>query len=218
MWNLFGKFVVYTIIMFGATLTLGMGIGAGQEYLDKRNTPTPTPTQPVTPSPTTSPSPTLTQKKQPSPINSNTSTDSKMWEVTSDGKTSWSKLPADDHMSTSEELNSALNSYRQAHNLPQFARNDVLCEIALKRANELKELGQLDSHAGFEKYARGQQTYDTMDEIIQGGVIPLSGVHLIEWGWDRSVTGHRDTLQSRELTDGCAAVSGLFAVAIFGAR
>lgn len=150
------------------------------------------------------------------PTNSQQPSD--MWTVTSDGKTSLSRLPADKRMSTSDELWAALNSYRRSQNLPEFVKSDVLCSIAQKRANELQALGKLDDHVGFSKYAHEQQTYNSMEEIIQGGVIPLSGTHLVEWGWDRSITGHRETLQSREMTDGCAAVVGLFAVADFGAR
>lgn len=141
-----------------------------------------------------------------------------MWTVTSDGTTSFSRLPADKYMSTSDELWEALNTYRRAHSLPEFTKSELLCAIAQNRANELLALGELDSHAGFSKYAYEQQIYNSMEEIIQGGVVPLSGTHLVEWGWDRSTTGHREALQSRKMTDGCTAVSGLFAVGIFGAR
>lgn len=174
---------------------------------------------PVTSTPSASPAPTATTSKPKlaqKPVQQENQRD--MWTVTSDGKTSLSRLPADKQMSTSDELWAALNAYRRAQNLPEFTRSDLLCTIAQNRANELQKNGKLDEHAGFSKYAHEQQTYNSMEEIIQGGVIPLSGTHLVEWGWDRSITGHRETLQSREMTDGCAAVSGLFAVGIFGAR
>mgnify|MGYP001611059268 CR=1 FL=1 len=140
------------------------------------------------------------------------------WERKVEGKTTWSWVPRDDHMSTADELFEAINNYRKAQNLPTVERNDTLCSIAQNRANELLTFGKLDDHAGFEKYARGQHEFGTMDEIIQGGVMPLSGVHLVEYGWDRSLTGHRDALQDRTLTHGCSGIAGYFAVFIFSSR
>ena len=45
-------------------------------------------------------------------------------------------LPPDPRMATSEELNIAMNDYRKAHNLQMVTRNDFLCDIAQKRAEE----------------------------------------------------------------------------------
>ena len=138
------------------------------------------------------------------------------WEQTVEGKTTWSYIPRDDRMSTAEELFEAMNSYRRSQALQEVVKNDTLCAVAQNRANELQALGKLDDHAGFEKYARSQKEFDTMDEILYGGVQPQSGVHIVEYGWDRSLTGHRNALQNRMLTHGCGGIAGYFAVFEFG--
>lgn len=135
-----------------------------------------------------------------------------------DDKTTACAHPADSRMSTSEELFVAVNEYRKAHGIGTLEKNDLLCSIAQNRANEQLSYGSLDSHAGFEKYARNQTDFDAMGEILYGGVQNQLGVHIVEWGWARSQTGHKESLEDRKWQNGCGGVAGLFAVFIFGKR
>lgn len=127
-------------------------------------------------------------------------------------------LPPDDRMSTSDELFAAINSYRKAHGISEVAQNDTLCTIAQKRADEQQALGKIDGHAGFPKYAQEQRDFSYLTEVLFGGEQPQSGVHIVEYGWDQSLTGHREAIQDRTMSHGCGGVAGYFAVFIFGTK
>lgn len=125
-------------------------------------------------------------------------------------------LPPDPRMSTADELFIEMNSYRQSHSLPTIQKNDTLCSIAQKRADEQVANGGLDNHAGFDKYAQNQQEFSRMGEVLFGGGQPEYGVHIVEFGWDRSLTGHREAIQDPNWQYGCGGIAGYFAVFIFG--
>lgn len=127
-------------------------------------------------------------------------------------------LPADDRMSTYDELFTAINNYRRGHGIGEVARSDTLCVIAQKRADEQKALGSIDGHAGFPKYAQEQREFSYLTEVLFGGEQPQSGVHIVEYGWDQSLTGHREAIQDRTMTHGCGGVAGYFAAFIFGSK
>lgn len=127
-------------------------------------------------------------------------------------------LPPDAQMSTPDELFTAINNYRRAHNIPEVTKHDTLCSIAQKRADEQQALGKIDGHAGFTKYAQAQRDFSYLTEVLFGGAQPQSGVHIVEYGWDQSLTGHREAIQDRTMTHGCAGIAGYFAVFIFGMK
>lgn len=127
-------------------------------------------------------------------------------------------LPADDRMSSGEELLVAMNTYRRAHSISEVAKHDTLCSIAQKRADEQQALGKIDGHAGFAKYAQEQRDFSYLTEVLFGGAQPQSGVHIVEYGWDQSLTGHRQAIQDRTMTNGCGGVAGYFAAFIFGVK
>ena len=127
-------------------------------------------------------------------------------------------LPPDPRMSTAEELFIAMNDYRRAQNVQALQKSDLLCGIAQNRSNELFELGELDNHAGFSKYAEGQNEFGSMGEVLFGGSQPQYGVHIVEYGWDRSLTGHREAIRDPLWNWGCAGIAGNFAVFIFGSK
>ena len=183
------------------------------------------------PSPSPTPIPTIiepTATTQPtrlvSPIikatTNPTSSDTQKWgeTVKLDEHTSVSKFAADDHMSTVEELNQAMNQYRITHNLPSLKFDSLLCNMAQTRADQLQANGKLDDHAGFKPLAENQQSFNTLDEVTFGGVNKVSGVHIVEWGWNTSLTGHKEAISDPRWKEGCGGVSGLFAVFIFGER
>lgn len=127
-------------------------------------------------------------------------------------------LPPDPRMSTVEELNTAMNDYRKAHNVQLVTRNDLLCDIAQKRAEEQLQNGGLDGHAGFDKYGQNQNEFFRMGEVLFGGVQPQYGVHIVEYGWDRSLTGHKEAIADSGWNHGCGGVAGYYAVFIFGTK
>ena len=127
-------------------------------------------------------------------------------------------LPPDPRMSTSEELFIAMNDYRKAHGVQALTKNDSLCSIAQNRANEQLANGDLDNHAGFDKYAQNQEEFYRMGEVLFGGAQPQYGVHIIEYGWDRSLTGHKEAIQNPAWNHGCGGIAGYFAVFIFGSK
>lgn len=127
-------------------------------------------------------------------------------------------LPPDDLMSTPDELFAAMNNYRRSHGIAEVAKSDTLCAIAQKRAEEQRALGKIDGHAGFPKYAQEQREFSYLTEVLFGGDQPQSGVHIVEYGWDQSLTGHREAIQDRSMTHGCGGVAGSFAAFIFGTR
>lgn len=141
------------------------------------------------------------------------------WSVTKlDDKTTLLGYPADSRMATSEELFVEMNNYRTSHGVGAVSKHSTLCDIAQKRADELQALGKLDYHAGMDKYAYGQKDFNNLDEIIGGGVQPNLAVHIIEWGWGRSETGHKQAMEKPQWTHGCGGISGYFHVFIFGAN
>lgn len=127
-------------------------------------------------------------------------------------------LPPDPRMSSVEELNIAMNDYRKAHNVQMVTRNDLLCDIAQKRAEEQLANGGLDGHAGFDKYGENQNEFYRMGEVLFGGVQPQYGVHIVEYGWDRSLTGHKEAIQDAGWNHGCGGIAGYYAVFIFGTK
>lgn len=127
-------------------------------------------------------------------------------------------LPPDPRMSTADELFSAMNEYRKANAVQILTKNDLLCSIAQNRANEQLANGDLDNHAGFDKYAENQEEFYRMGEVLFGGVQPQYGVHIVEFGWNRSLTGHKEAIQNPDWNHGCGGIAGYFAVFIFGTK
>lgn len=123
-------------------------------------------------------------------------------------------VPISESMSTISELFEAVNSYRRAHGLNTLTSNTTICDIAQKRAEEQVVNGGLDNHAGFNKYGESQTEFSHLGEVLYGGQ-PLSGVHIVEFGWDRSLTGHREALQNPSWQIGCGGIAGVYAAFIF---
>lgn len=127
-------------------------------------------------------------------------------------------IPSDDRMSTVDELNQAMKSYRLANGLPELQKSDGICKIAQNRANEQLSNGGLDNHSGFNKYVQDQSEFNRMGEVLFGGNQPQYGVHIIEFGWHRSLTGHKEAIQDPSWQYGCGGIAGYYAVFIFGTK
>jgi uncharacterized protein YkwD len=134
-----------------------------------------------------------------------------------DDELSATYFAADDHMATADELNQAMNTYRLSHGLPTLTFDSLLCQIAEKRADQLVESGEL-SHAGFSDLAQNQNSFSSMAEVLFGSSQPATGIHIVEWGWDKSLTGHHEAISDPKWNEGCGATAGFYAVFIFGKR
>ena len=112
-------------------------------------------------------------------------------------------------MTTVDELNAAQNEYRRDQGLNTLGIEAALCTVAEQRA---KEISTNFSHDGFEAAIdRNGVNRSAVGENIASG--PLSGVHFVQWAWDRS-PGHRENML-RDWNAGCGGVYGKFAVFIF---
>ncbi|OGE09896.1 hypothetical protein A3A60_04895 [Candidatus Curtissbacteria bacterium RIFCSPLOWO2_01_FULL_42_26] len=112
-------------------------------------------------------------------------------------------------MTTVDELNAAQNEYRRDQGLNTLGIDATLCAVAGQRA---KEISTNFSHDGFEAATeRNGVNRSAIGENIASG--PLSGVHFVQWAWDRS-PGHRDNML-RDWNAGCGGVFDRFAVFIF---
>lgn len=117
-----------------------------------------------------------------------------------------------EEMATAEELNYALNNYRQAHGLNKINIDPQICQLANQRA---LEVSTNFSHDGFRNHIENGD-YDftgfqsIAENLWQGS---FSAVHIVEYGWDNS-EGHRANLQGK-FSRGCAGVYATNAVYIF---
>lgn len=135
---------------------------------------------------------------------------------------SWKMIPDPSHeglyvicntssekMTTVDELNAAQNSYRVEHGLGNLNINSKLCEVAVGRA---ADVSKSFSHDGFKSAVEGSGLgKSSYGENIASG--PLTGVHFVEWSWDKSA-GHKANMLG-DWTDGCGGVSGKYAVFLF---
>lgn len=118
----------------------------------------------------------------------------------------------DEHMSSVDELNQAVNQYRSNHHLQVLYIDPQLCEIATARAIEIDSEfshDQFSSHVNAGDYY--YTGYNAIGENLWQG--QFSGVHIVEFGWDRTV-GHRANLQG-DWSRGCAGIYQTNAVFIF---
>lgn len=170
----------------------------------------------ASPSPNSNPNPSPKDSTQNSPSDSSRSTLCKGVED------DWKMIPDPSHeglyvicnttsekMTSVGELNNAQNNYRVEHGLNSLNINSKLCEIAASRA---VDVSKGFSHDGFKSAVEGSGLEKTSyGENIASG--PLSGVHFVEWSWDKS-SGHKANMLG-DWTDGCGGVSGKYAVFLF---
>jgi uncharacterized protein YkwD len=134
-----------------------------------------------------------------------------------------------------DELWQALAEYRRDHKVPDLSKDEKLCVYARKRLNDHINMWNehkaadtypvpakypLDAHEGFKKDADSGYVFETtgrstIAENLAYWPTATYGVHVIEWGWDTSTEGHRETQLSTEYTLGCLTGHLGFYVAIF---
>lgn len=134
-----------------------------------------------------------------------------------------------------DELWQAMTEYRRDHKVPDLTWDDKLCTYARKRVQDqltlLAEKKQaesypipakypLDAHEGFEKDADSGYVFEVTERSVVAENLaywPTAtyAVHVIEWGWDTSTEGHKETQLSTEYTAGCLTGKQGFYVAEF---
>ena len=117
----------------------------------------------------------------------------------------------------SQDVWQEINSYRQSKGLATFGQDDTLCVFAQTRIDDLKSLGKLDNHAGFNSRVREyleKHSFRKLAENMAQGYDSSAGV--VE-GWKGSA-GHHATLLASDLNVGCVRSEASFAVLIAGRR
>ena len=144
--------------------------------------------------------------------------------------------PLPQRIITGDELFQSLSDYRKVQGKKELNRDDKLCLYANKRvADHLGLLSEdkpkesypvpekypLDAHDGFKKDAESGLVFDmtgrkSIAENLAYWPTAQYGVHVIEWGWDTSTEGHRETQLSDDYDAVCLSGKEGFFVAIFG--
>jgi hypothetical protein len=133
------------------------------------------------------------------------------------------------------ELWQALTVYRQAQKRSTLNLNEKLCAYARKRVQDhlalMKEKPPeaypvpdkypLDGHAGFSADAASGYAFQVtgknqLAENLAYWPTAKNGTQIIEWGWDTSTEGHRETQLSNDWSDACITGDQGFFVATFG--
>ena len=137
--------------------------------------------------PTFTPTPTPTKTPLPSPI----------------------PTPVTIQPSNSQDLLSAVNSFRNKNGLGRLSSSNTLCSIAQNRVNENAALGQLDDHAGFDKYFKGQTEFKGMGENLHWATYRETAEEIIENGWANS-PGHKANMLDSKWQYGCGELAGTY--------
>lgn len=133
------------------------------------------------------------------------------------------------------ELWQALVDYRHAHERSDLILDESICRYARKRVQDHLSLIEdkkpseypnpdkypLDAHQGFSSDASTGSAFEItgknhLAENLAYWPDAQYANQIIEWGWDTSTEGHRETQLSNDWTHGCIAGGNGFYVAIFG--
>jgi len=120
--------------------------------------------------------------------------------------------------SNNQDLSSAVNAFRSKNGLGALLSDNTLCSIAQNRINENAALGQLDNHAGLDKYFRGQAEFKSMGENLHWATYSETATEIVENGWAKS-PGHLANMLDSKWQYGCGGQAGsYFASFIFGSK
>ena len=134
-----------------------------------------------------------------------------------------------------DELWAALTEYRRANGRTALTKDEAMCVYARKRVqDQIKLMAEkkpadypnpekypLDAHQGFISDADSRLAFDLThqthlaENLAYWPNAPYPN-RVIEWGWDSSTEGHKETQLSNDWTVGCIADDAGFYVAIFG--
>ncbi len=129
----------------------------------------------------------------------------------------------------------ALNNYRSTHQVHQLVEESHLCQYAESRVKDLVELGTLDSHAGFNadfadplRLPQAIKDYpgSTIGEDLASqycinmktgqSFVATTPTALIEWCFDSSTKGHRESLLNNKFNNACVRHGQNMYVVILG--
>jgi hypothetical protein len=136
---------------------------------------------------------------------------------------------------TEDELWVALTEYRRANGRTTISKDEAMCVYARTRVqDQIKLMAEkpqtaypnpdkypLDAHQGFMADADSGLAFDVThrthlaENLAYWPNAPYPN-RVIEWGWDSSTEGHRETQLSNDWSQGCIANDAGFYVAIFG--
>ncbi len=120
-------------------------------------------------------------------------------------------------VNNTNNLLSAINIYRQDHELPEFIKDELLCGYVQTRLAQLEQKHSLDNHEGFRSMMDEilkTKGYSKISENLGQG---FSSVPQILLAWDGSLA-HKSILQNRESDYACADLAGSYAVLITGRK
>jgi len=129
----------------------------------------------------------------------------------------------------------ALNQYRADHGVHQLVENNLLCQYAEKRVQDLIAYGGLDNHQGFQTdFADLESLPDSIKQYSGGRIgenlahqycrnmttndsfVAQTGAALIEWCFDSSTKGHREAQLDSTFNNVCVRHGENMYVVIFG--
>lgn len=114
------------------------------------------------------------------------------------------------------ELWEAVNKARVEHGVAVLSQRDILCTIAAIRLAQIRELGKLDGHEGFQgvydKYKDRSDMPRTVAEFLISGY-PTAEQAVVGW---LDTLGHKKLITGGEYVWGCIYATDGFGVAITG--
>ncbi|MBI2590861.1 MAG: hypothetical protein HYW33_03215 [Candidatus Blackburnbacteria bacterium] len=129
-------------------------------------------------------------------------------------KPSQVKLPRTNY--TGPELWAAVNEARVEHGVQALSQRDVLCTIAAIRLSNIRSLGKLDNHDGFQatydKYKDNPNMPNNVSEFLISGY-PTPNEAVEAW---LDTLGHKKLITGGEYVWGCVYAQDGFGVAITG--
>jgi len=145
--------------------------------------------------PTSTLTPTPVRVREKAPDTSSPDTSSGEWGVAKQvGEHTYTiNVGNDSSMTSAQEVHQALNAYRSSKGIGQLSWDDKLASYAQGRASHFKNIGTVDSHAGFNSYLENENGFEQLgfmrlgENSYFGGA--LTGTHLIEWVFSQS-PGH----------------------------
>lgn len=114
------------------------------------------------------------------------------------------------------ELWEAVNKARVEHGVQSLSQRDILCTIAAIRLAQIRELGKLDGHDGFQGvYDKYKDRSDMPNNIAEFLISGYPTAEQAVAGW-LDTLGHKKLITGGEYVWGCIYAADGFGVAITG--
>lgn len=114
------------------------------------------------------------------------------------------------------ELWEAVNKSRIEHGVQPLSQRDILCTIAAIRLAQIRELGKLDGHEGFQGvYDKYKDRFDMPRSVAEFLISGYPTAEQAVAGW-LDTLGHKKLITGGEYVWGCIYAADGFGVAITG--